>query len=120
MNEHTPTLLIVYLLPAHDEATRYHIDETLRMAAITYRLIAEFEERVPLEGCAPFVITHHEKRLVFKLHAPLDPKAIDDIAQLVTIGLILGFVVKGEIMLDGAVGVINNLGGQDRRTAEGG
>ena len=30
-------------------------------------------------------------------------------AQLVTIGLIVGFVVKGEITLDNEVGVINNL-----------
>ena len=111
MNEHPPTLLIVYLLPAHDEATRYYIDETLSMAAITYQIIAEFEERVPLEGVAPFVFTLHEKHLVFMLHAPLDPDVIDDIAQLVTTGLILGFVVKGEIALGGEVGVINNLGG---------
>jgi len=45
------------------------------------------------------------------LRAPLDPKAIDDIAQLVTTGLILGFVVKGEIALGSEVGVFNNLGG---------
>jgi len=45
------------------------------------------------------------------LRAPLDPKAIDDIARLVTIGLILGFAVKGEITLGDEVGVINNLGG---------
>ena len=111
MSEHAPTLLIVYLRPDHDEGARYHIDETLTMAAIAYHLIVELEERVALEGCAPFVIMHNEKRLVFALHAPLDPKAIGDIAQLVTIGLILGFVVKGEIALGGVVGVINNLAG---------
>ncbi len=111
MSEHTPTLLIVYLHPGNDEGTRYHIDETLTMAAIAYHLIEVLEERVALEGCAPFVITHPEKRLVFALHAPLDPKTIGDIAQLVTIGLILGFVVKGEIALGGLVGVINNLAG---------
>jgi hypothetical protein len=54
---------------------------------------------------------HHEERMVFALRAPLDPKAIDDMAQLVTTGLIFGFVVKGEIALDSEVGVINNLGG---------
>ena len=111
MSEHTPTLLIVYLHPAHDEGARYHIDETLTTAGITSHLIAELEERVPLEGCAPFVVMHTEKRLVFVLHAPLDPKAIDEMAQLVTTGLILGFVVKGEIALGGDNGVINNLAG---------
>jgi len=111
MSEHPPTLLIVYLRPEHEEVARYHIDETLTVARIAYRLIAQQEERVSLESAAPFVITHHEKRMVFALRAPLDPKAIDDIAQLVTTGLILGFVVKGEIALGGEVGVFNNLGG---------
>ena len=111
MSEPPPTLLIVYLRPDYEEGARYHIDETLTSAGIASRLIAELEERVSLESAAPFVILHHEKRIVFALHAPLDPKAIDDMAQLVTTGLILGFVVKGEIELGGEVGVINNLGG---------
>src|SRR6266516_1013759 len=97
MSEHPPTLLIVYLLPAHDEGARYHLDETLTTAGIAYHLIAELEERVPLEGSAPFVVKHLEKRMVFALRAPLDPQAIGDTVHLVTIGLILGFVVKGEI-----------------------
>ena len=110
MSEHPPTLLIVYLLPAHDEGARYHIDETLTTAGIAYCLIAELEERVPLEGSAPFVVTHTQKRMVFTLRAPLDPRAICDIARMVTTGLILGFVVKGEIALGSEVGVFNNLG----------
>jgi hypothetical protein len=111
MSEHPPTLLIVYLRPAYDEGARYHIDETLTTAGIVYHLIAELEERVPLEGSAPFVVTHTEKRMIFALRAPLDPKTIGDIAQLVTTGLILGFVIKGEIALDGDVGVFTNLAG---------
>ena len=110
MSKHPPTLLIVYLRPDLEEGVRYHIDETLTTAAIAYRLIAEHEERVPLEGSAPFVIRHKEKRMVFALRAPLDLKAINDITQLVTTGLMLGFIVKGEIALGGKVGVINNLG----------
>ena len=111
MSEHPPTLLIVYLRPDHHEGARYHINETLATAGIAYRLIAQHEERVFLESAAPFVFTHHEKRMVLALRAPVDPKAIDDMAQLVTTGLIFGFVVKGEIALGGEVGVINNLGG---------
>ncbi len=111
MSEHPPTLLIVYLLPDHNEGALYHIDETLTTAGIVYRLIAQQEERVSLESAAPFVITHNEKRMVFALRVPLNPKTIDDVAQLVTIGLILGFTVKGEIALGDEVGVINNLGG---------
>ena len=111
MSEHPPTLLIVYLCPEHEEGAHYHIDETLTTAGIAYRLIASHQERVLLESAAPFVLMHHEKRMVFALRAPLDQKAIEEMAQLVTIGLILGFVVKGEIVLDGEVGVFNNLGG---------
>lgn len=111
MSEYPPTLLIVYLRPDYDEGARYHIDETLTTAGIAYGLIAQQKERVSLESAAPFVITHNEMRLVFALRAPLDPKAIDDLAQLVTTGLILGFVVKGEIALGGEVGVFNNLAG---------
>ena len=111
MSEHPPTLLIVYLRPEHEEGALYHIDESLTTSGITYHLIAQQEERVTLESAAPFVYTHNEKRMVFALRAPLVPKAIDDMAQLVTTGLILGFVIKGEIALGGEVGVINNLGG---------
>jgi hypothetical protein len=111
MSEHPPTLLIVYLRPDYEEGAHYHIDETLSTAGIASRLIAQQEERVSLESAAPFVLTHNEKRLVFALRAPLDPKAINAMAQLVTTGLILGFVVKGEIALGSEVGVINNLGG---------
>lgn len=87
-------------------------DETLTMAAVAYTIIAEPEERVTLEGSAPFVVTHRQKRFVFALRAPLDPKAIGDVARLVVTGLILGFVLKGEIALGGEVGVVNNLGGE--------
>ena len=111
MNEHPPTLLIVYLRPNHGEETCYHIDEALTTAGITYRLIAELDERIALESAAPFVITHIEKRMVFALHSSLAPKVIDDMALLVMTGLILGFAVKGEIALDDKMGVINNLVG---------
>ena len=111
MSEHPPTLLIVYLRPHHNEETCYHVDEALTTAGITYRLIAEIEERVSLESAAPFVVTHLEKRMVFALGASLAPKVIDDMALFVTTGLILGFAVKGEIVLDSEIGVINNLAG---------
>jgi hypothetical protein len=110
MSEHPPTLLIVYLRPGNDEEVCYHIDEMLTTAGITYRLIAQYEDHISLESAAPFVITHNEKRMVFALRASIIPKVIDDMAQLVTIGLIFGFAVKGEIALGGEVGVINNLG----------
>jgi hypothetical protein len=111
MSEHPPTILIVYLCPAQKEDALFHLDEALTVAGIEYRLIAQQEERVSLESAAPFIFYHNEKRMVFALRGPLDPQTIEDLARLVTTGLILGFVVKGEIALVGAVAVINNLGG---------
>ena len=111
MSEHPPTILIVYLCPAHNEDALFHLDEALSVAGIEYRLIAQQEERVSLESAAPFIFSHNEKRMVFALRASLDPKVIDDMAQLVATGLILGFAVKGEIALDDEIGVINNLVG---------
>ena len=111
MSKHPPTLLIVYLRPDQGASAHYHIDETLTAAGIPYRFLALQEERVQLESDTPFVVTHLEKRVVFVLSAPLDPKAIENLAQMVMTGLILGFIIKGEIALGGAVGVINNLGG---------
>ena len=111
MSEHPPTLLIVYLCPAQNEDALSHLDEALTVAGIEYRLIAQQEERASLESAAPFVIMHMEKRMVFALRSPLDPQTIEDLARLVMTGLILGFVVKGEIALVDEVVVINNLGG---------
>ena len=54
------------------------------------------------------MLTHQEKRLTLALYAPATVGQIDDIAYLVKIGLILGFMVRGEIDLGGRV--INNLG----------
>lgn len=109
MSEHPSTILIVCLRPVHEEETCFDVDEALTTADITYRLIRQHVERVSLEGAAPFVMMHLEKRLVFTLHMPLDPRVIETLALLVTTGLILGFAVKGEIVLGSEEGVINNL-----------
>jgi hypothetical protein len=111
MTQPPPTLLIVFLQRDQDEHVRYHLDELLIPAGIGYRLFASQEERIALDHAAPFIITYQEKRLTFALQRPLDPKAIDELAQLVTTGLILGFQVLGEIAIGGEVGVVNNLGG---------
>lgn len=111
MSKHPPTLLIVYLCPAHDGDVLFHLNETLTAAGIAYRLIAEQEVRAFLESAAPFSFSYNEKRMVFALHVPLNPKDIEDLARMVTTGLILGFIVKGEIAMGDDVGVFNNLGG---------
>jgi hypothetical protein len=53
------------------------------------------------------VLIHKEKHLTLALSAPVTTKQIDEIAYLVKIGLILGFVVRGEIDLGERV--IHNL-----------
>jgi len=111
MSEHPPTLLIVYIRPDHDEETCYYIDRSLTTAGIRYRLIAQHDERIPLESASPFVFTHIEKRMVYVLHESLVARVIEDMALYVTTGIIFGFAVKGEIALDDEVGVINNLVG---------
>src|SRR5215831_13842727 len=83
MSEHPPTLLIVYLRPDHEEETCYYIDKALTTAGITYRLIAQQNERVSLESATPFVMTHIEKRMVFALHSSLATRVVEDMALLV-------------------------------------
>jgi hypothetical protein len=55
-----------------------------------------------------FTIFYTEKRITMALSAPVTPAHIKDIADLVSIGVILGFVVKGEINL--GTHIINNVG----------
>jgi hypothetical protein len=110
MSQPTPTLLIVSLRKDQEEHVRYHLDEILTPAGIGYRLVASQEERIALDHIVPFIIAYQEKRFTFALQRPLDPKAIDELAQLVTTGLILGFQVLGELAIGGDVGVFNNLG----------
>ena len=110
MSQPTSTLLIVSLRSDQDGQVRYHLDEILTPAGISYYLLASQEERISLDHVAPFIIAYQEKRFTFALQRPLDPKAIDELAQLVATGLMLGFVVKGEIAIGGEVGILNNLG----------
>ena len=53
------------------------------------------------------MLIHKGKRLTLALSAPVTPEQIEEIAYLVKIGLILGFVVRGEIDLGERV--MNNL-----------
>jgi hypothetical protein len=106
------TLLVISLRSDQDEHARYHIDEILTPAGIGYRLLASQQERITLDHVMPFAISYPETRLTFALQRPLDPKAIDELAQLVTTGLILGVKVQGEIAIGGEIGVFNNLGEQ--------
>jgi hypothetical protein len=104
MSTPSPTHIIVFLNPENEEHALYLIGESLTSPALT---IVDTQEEQITWGTV-FVLTHKEKRLTLALSAPVTPKQIEDIAYLVTIGLILGFVVRGEIDLGERV--INNLG----------
>jgi hypothetical protein len=103
MSLHSPTHIIVFLKPENEEHALYLIGESFPSTAYT---IVDTQEEQVTWGTV-FVLIHKEKRLTVALAAPVTPKQIEEIAYLVKIGLILGFVVRGEIDLGERV--INNL-----------
>jgi hypothetical protein len=100
----TPTQIAVFLNPADEEHALYLIGESLTATAFT--IVDTQEERVSWGDI--FRLSRKEKRITLALSAPVTPGQLDDIAYLVKIGLILGFVVRGEIDLGERM--INNLG----------
>ena len=99
----SPTQLFVFLNPEDEEHALYLIGESFTSTALT--IVDTQEEQVPWGTV--FVLIHKEKRLTLALSAPVTPEQIEEIAYLVKTGLILGFVVRGEIDLNERV--INNL-----------
>ena len=104
MSRHAPTYIILFLNPENEEHALYLIGESFTSTALT--LVDTQEEQVT-QGTV-FVLIHKEKRLTLALSAPVTSKQIEEIAYLVQIGLILGFVVRGEVDLGERV--MNNLG----------
>jgi hypothetical protein len=103
MSRHAPTYIILFLNPENEEHALYLIGESFTSTALT--LVDTQEEQVTLGTV--FVLNHKEKRLTLALSAPVTSQQIEEIAHLVKIGLILGFVVRGEIDLGERV--MNNL-----------
>ena len=104
MGTPSPTQITVFLKPSDEEHALYLIGESF--TSTTFTILDTTQE--PVTWGSVFVLTHQEKRLTLALSAPVTIEQLDDIAYLVKIGLILGFVVRGEIDLGGQV--INNLG----------
>src|SRR5260221_12025863 len=102
MGTSSPTQIVVLLNPENEEHALYLISESF--TSTTFTVVDTQEEHVTWGTV--FVLTHKEKRLTLALSAPVTPGQIEDIAYLVKIGLILGFVVRGEIDLGERV--INN------------
>jgi len=103
MSSPSPTQITVFLNPEDEEHALYLINESF--TSTTFTVVDTQEEQVTW-GIV-FVLTHKEKRLTLALSAPATLGQIEDIAYLVKKGLILGFVVRGEIDLGERV--INNL-----------
>jgi hypothetical protein len=103
MSRHVPTYIILFLNPENEEHALYLIGESFTSTELT--LVDTQEEQVT-QGTI-FVLLHKEKRLKLALSAPVTSQQIEEIAHLVKIGLILGFVVRGEIDLGERV--MNNL-----------
>ncbi len=103
METFSPTQIIVFLNPEHEEHARYLLSESFPSTALT--LVDTREEQVTWGTV--FTLTHKEKRLTLALAAPVTPGQIEEIAYLVKIRLVLGFVVRGEIDLGERM--INNL-----------
>jgi len=91
----TPTQMTIFVRPAKEEHALYLIGESLTETAFT--IVSKQEEQVSWGDI--FRLSRTEKRITLALAAPLTPKQIEGIAILVTTGLILGFVIRGEIDL---------------------
>lgn len=104
MSTPSPTQITVFLNLEDEEHALYLIGESF--TSTTFTVVDTREEQV--KWGTVFALIHKEKRLTLALSAPVTVKQIEEIANLVTTGPILGFVVRGEIDLGGLV--INNLG----------
>ena len=99
----SPTQITVFLNPEDEKHALYLIGESFISTMFT--IIDSQEEQVTWGSV--FMLTRKEKRFTLALSALATVGQIDDIDYLVKIGLILGFVVRGDIDLGGRV--INNL-----------
>ena len=104
MSALSPTQITIFLNPEDEEHALNLIGESFPPTTFT---IIDTQEEQATWGTV-FVLSHQEKRLILTLSAPATVGQIDDLAFLVKTGLILGFVVRGEIDLGERV--INNLG----------
>lgn len=103
MSLHSPTHLVIFLKPENEQHALYLIGEAL--SSTTYSVLDAREEQVTWGTV--FSLYYKEMCLTLALSKPSTPKQIDEITYLVKIGVILGFVVRGEIDLGERV--INNL-----------
>ena len=103
MSLHSPTYLVIFLKPENEDHALYLIGESISSTALS---VSDAREEQVTWGTV-FLLHYKEVYLTLALSTPLTPKQIDEITYLIKIGVILGFVVRGEIDLGERV--INNL-----------
>lgn len=110
MSFSTTTHLMLFLRPDNEEHALYLVTGEILIDRETTSV--EIQEETSLcQMAAPFLIPYKEKRITLALTIPLTPEHIKDLADLVATGLLLGFLVRGEIDLGERV--INNFGDGD-------
>jgi hypothetical protein len=106
-NSSPTTHLILFLHPENEEHAFYLVAGEILIDRENTPV--EAQEGVGLcQMAAPFLLPYKEKRITLALTIPITPEHIKDLADRVTIGLLVGFLVRGEIDLGRRV--INNLG----------
>ncbi len=104
MSTPAPTQITVFLKPEDEEHALYLIGDSIAPTTLT---IVDTQEESVKWGTV-FKLVYQEKRVTLELSTPVTQKHIEEISILVTIGLIFGFVVRGEIDLGERS--INNVG----------
>jgi hypothetical protein len=107
MNSSPTTQLMLFLHPENEEQALYLVTGEILIDRETTPVEAQ-EEAGLCQMAAPFLLPYREKRITLARTIPITPEHIKDLADLVAIGLLVGFLVRGEIDLGGRV--INNLG----------
>ena len=107
MSSSPTTHLLLFLRPENEEHALYLVRGEILIERET-TLVETQEETGLCQMAAPFLIPYKEKCITLALTIPLTPEHIKELAGLVAIGLLVGFLIRGEIDLGGRV--INNLG----------
>lgn len=103
MSTSSATYLTIFLKPENEEHALYLMSESL--TPTSFKVVTTLEELVTWGTVFPLL--QKEKHLILELSAPIASELIEEIANFVATGLILGFVIRGEIDLGEEV--INNL-----------
>lgn len=107
MSSSPTTHLLLFLRSEEEEHALYFVTGEIFIEREVI-VVEALEDHHLYPIASPFLIPLKEKRITLALAIPPTPKHINEIADLVATGLLLGFLIREEIDLDGRI--INNLG----------